>query len=106
MCSAACRWTRSTTPAPRSTRAARVSCDRLDDAGPEVNKRSKGVMIGLGDPVRKLPSEFAGELPPPFQTVRVFCPGCLVVQGPKFQADRNAASALAKLPATKDWPLV
>ncbi|MGK0303843.1 MAG: hypothetical protein ACI89X_004743, partial [Planctomycetota bacterium] len=55
---------------------------------------------------RKLPNEFQGTLPPPFEKVRVFVPGCLVVQGPKFANDRDAAAALAKSPALKDWPLV
>jgi UbiD family decarboxylase len=41
-CSAACRWTRSTTP------------------GPAVNKGSKGVLLGLGEPVRTLPSRVHG----------------------------------------------
>ena len=83
-----------------------LSMDTLDYSGPAVNKGSKGVMLGLGQPVRKLPRDFSGELQPPFQKVRVFCPGCLVVQGPKFADDRNAAAALAKLPAMKDWPLI
>lgn len=83
-----------------------LSMDSLDYAGPEVNKGSKGVMLGLGEPVRKLPTEFQGTLPPTFEKVRVFVPGCLVVQGPKFANDRDAASVLAKTPALKDWPLV
>ncbi|MGK0265245.1 MAG: UbiD family decarboxylase, partial [Planctomycetota bacterium] len=83
-----------------------LSMDSLDYAGPEVNKGSKGVMLGLGEPVRKLPTEFQGTLPPTFEKVRVFVPGCLVVQGPKFANDRDAAAVLAKSPALKDWPLV
>jgi 3-polyprenyl-4-hydroxybenzoate decarboxylase len=83
-----------------------LSMDTLDYAGPEVNKGSKGVMLGLGDPVRDLPTEFTGVLPPPFEKAIVFCPGCLVVQGPDFASDRNAAAVLARLPAMKDWPLV
>lgn len=83
-----------------------LSMDTLDYAGPEVNKGSKGVMLGLGDPVRDLPTEFTGVLPPPFEKAIVFCPGCLVVQGPDFASDRNAAAVLARLPAMKHWPLV
>ena len=83
-----------------------LSMDTLDYAGPEVNKGSKGVMLGLGEPVRKLPTDFQGTLPPSFDKVRVFCPGCLVVQGPKFADDRDAAAALAKSKALQDWPLV
>jgi UbiD family decarboxylase len=85
---------------------ASLSMDTLDYAGPEVNKGSKGVLLGLGDPVRTLPTAFAGALPPPFVRAEVFCPGCLVVQGPAFAQDRGAAEALAALPALADWPLV
>jgi 4-hydroxybenzoate decarboxylase subunit C len=83
-----------------------LSMDTLDYAGPAVNKGSKGVLLGLGDPVRSLPREFTGALPPPFAKALPFCAGCLVVQGPPFAADRDAPQALAKLPAVADWPLV
>ena len=83
-----------------------LSMDTLDYAGPEVNKGSKGVLLGLGDPVRELRGEFSGALPPPFREARVFCAGCLVVAGPTFADDRAAAAALAQLPALDHWPLV
>lgn len=87
-----------------------LSMDTLDYAGPEVNKGSKGVLLGLGEPVRELPGEFPARpgatLPPPFGKVKVFCRGCVVVQGPSFADDRDAAAALAKLDAFADWPLV
>ena len=37
-----------------------LSMDTLDYSGPEVNKGSKGVWLGLGDPVRELPRYFLG----------------------------------------------
>jgi 3-polyprenyl-4-hydroxybenzoate decarboxylase len=41
-----------------------LSMDTLDYSGPEVNKGSKGVWLGLGDPVRELPRVFsAAQLP-------------------------------------------
>ncbi|MFY9342462.1 MAG: UbiD family decarboxylase [Planctomycetota bacterium] len=83
-----------------------LSMDTLDYAGPEVNKGSKGVLLGLGDPVRTLPAQFTGALPPPFHRAVVFCPGCLVVQGPPFASDRGAAAALARVQSLHDWPLV
>ncbi|MCA8967131.1 MAG: UbiD family decarboxylase, partial [Planctomycetes bacterium] len=82
-----------------------LSMDTLDYAGPAVNQGSKGVLLGLGQPRRTLPDVFTGQLPPPFARAEVFCKGCLVVQGPPF-ADRDAAAALARLPALADWPLV
>ncbi|MEO6594576.1 MAG: UbiD family decarboxylase, partial [Planctomycetota bacterium] len=83
-----------------------LSMDTLDYAGPAVNKGSKGVLLGLGEPVRSLPTHFTGALPTPFTRAEVFCPGCLVVQGPVFASNRDAARALAQLPALADWPLV
>jgi 3-polyprenyl-4-hydroxybenzoate decarboxylase len=58
-----------------------LSMDTLDYAGPAVNKGSKGVWMGLGDPVRELPRVFRPAAPPPpdVTDVRVFCAGCLVV---------------------------
>ena len=37
-----------------------LSMDTLDYSGPEVNKGSKGVWLGLGDPVRELPRAVLG----------------------------------------------
>ncbi len=84
-----------------------LSMDTLDYSGPKVNEGSKGVWLGLGDPVRDLPREFqAAELPIGCTEVHVFCPGCLVVGGPSFEAEPGAAARLAKHPAFADWPLV
>ncbi len=83
-----------------------LSMDTLDYAGPEVNRGSKGVLLGLGEPVRTLPEHFEGALPPPFERAVPFCGGCLVVQGPPFPTDRDAAAALANVPTIAGWPLV
>ncbi len=53
-----------------------LSMDTLDYTGPRVNEGSKGVWLGLGDPVRTLPREFrATDMPSGVRDVRVFCPG-------------------------------
>lgn len=84
-----------------------VSMDTLDYTGPEVNIGSKGVWLGLGDPVRALPRAFsAGELPTGTARVEVFCPGCVVVDAPSWAEDRDAAARIASHPAFRDWPLV
>jgi len=85
-----------------------VSMDTLDYTGPAVNEGSKGVWLGLGDPVRTLPREFrtAQPLPPGARDPRVFCPGCLVVGGPAAQDDPAAAERFASDPAFAGWPLV
>jgi UbiD family decarboxylase len=84
-----------------------LSMDTLDYTGPEVNLGSKGVWLGLGDPVRSLPREFICSEPPPGidQTV-VFCPGCLVVGGPSYSEEPAAATRFAAHAAFVDWPLV
>jgi 3-polyprenyl-4-hydroxybenzoate decarboxylase len=87
---------------------ANLSMDTLDYTGPRVNEGSKGVWLGLGDPVRDLPAAFNPEVPPPTEArdVRVFCPGCLVVGGPPFAEDAEAAERFARHPAFAAWPLL
>ncbi len=84
-----------------------LAMDTLDYTGPAVNRGSKGVWLGLGDPVRDLPREFsAAELPAGVTHVRVFCGGCLVVDGPSWEDEPEAAARLAAHPAFAGWPLV
>jgi UbiD family decarboxylase len=86
---------------------ANLSMDTLDYSGPEVNKGSKGVWLGLGRAVRDLPREFvASDLPAGVRDVRVFCGGCLVVGGPSYGDDPQAAGRLAAHPAFAGWQLV
>jgi len=81
-----------------------VSMDTLDYAGPEINMGSKAIMLGVGDPVRELPTAFSGSVPSDIEQVEVFCPGCLVVSGPKWNNDRDTAERLAS--AFPGWPMV
>lgn len=84
-----------------------VSMDTLDYTGPTVNEGSKGVWMGLGDPVRELPRAFTGaEAPAGVHDIRVFCGGCLVVGAPAYAADPDAARRIAAEPAFAGWPLV
>jgi UbiD family decarboxylase len=85
-----------------------LSMDTLDYTGPAVNEGSKGVWLGLGDPVRELPRTFAPSAAPPSDVteVRVFCGGCLVVGTRPYSEDLQAASRIARHPAFAGWPLV
>ncbi len=85
-----------------------LSMDTLDYTGPEVNKGSKGVWLGLGDPVRDLPREFRPAVAPPPEVsdVRLFCGGCLIVGGRAYAEDPDGASRLAGHPAFAGWPLI
>jgi len=84
-----------------------LSMDTLDYTGPSVNEGSKGVWLGLGDPVRTLPEIFSSaDVPAAVHDVRVFCPGCLVVAGPAYASEPDAAARIATSPAFAAWPLV
>ena len=84
-----------------------LSMDTLDYTGPAVNEGSKGVWLGLGDPVRNLPRQFsATTLPAGVTDVRVFCAGCLVVGAPAYAAEPGAAARLAADPTFAEWPLL
>ncbi|MGE0394656.1 MAG: UbiD family decarboxylase [Vicinamibacterales bacterium] len=86
---------------------ANLSMDTLDYTGPAVNHGSKGVWLGLGDPVRDLPREFrSASLPRGVRDARVFCGGCLVVDAPAFADEPGAAARLASAPEFVGWPLV
>jgi UbiD family decarboxylase len=84
-----------------------LSMDTLDYTGPAVNAGSKGVWLGLGDPVRDLPRQFsAAEVPLGVTDVQVYCGGCLVVGAPAFADDQAFAARIAGHPALAGWPLV
>ena len=84
-----------------------LSMDTLDYTGPAVNQGSKGVWMGLGDPVRDLPRQFTADaVPAGVADVRAYCGGCLVVQTVPYQEETGAATRLARDPAFAPWPLV
>jgi 4-hydroxybenzoate decarboxylase subunit C len=84
-----------------------LSMDTLDYTGPTVNAGSKGVWLGLGDPVRALPRGFrAAALPRGVMEVVEFCPGCLVIGGPAYAEEPGAAARLVRDPAFAGWPLL
>src|SRR5262245_10949351 len=83
-----------------------LSMDTLDYTGPAVNLGSKGVWLGLGEPVRELPREFRATLPAGATEAHVFCGGCLVVGAPGYADDPEAASRWAADPAFAGWMLV
>jgi UbiD family decarboxylase len=83
-----------------------LSMDTLDYTGPAVNEGSKGVWLGLGEPVRELPREFTAPVPPGVADVRVFCAGCLVVETAGYAAEPDAATRIARESAFESWPLV
>lgn len=84
-----------------------VSQDTLDYTGPEVNKGSKGMLMGLGrEEKRVLREDFSGTLPPECGRARVFLPGTLVVDGPAYGDDPGFPARLAAHAGLGDWPVV
>ena len=85
---------------------ANTSMDTLDYTGPEVNSGSKGVWLGVGDPVRDLPREFTGTGPVGCSRVAPFCGGCLVVEGPEYAHEEAFADRVSTWAEFEQWPLV
>ena len=85
---------------------ANLSMDTLDYTSGTVNRGSKAILLGLGDPVRTLPMEFRRELPGSIVAAQPFCAGCLVVQGSSFARDPDLAQRIANDSAFADWPLI
>jgi 4-hydroxybenzoate decarboxylase subunit C len=83
-----------------------LSMDTLDYTGPAVNEGSKGVLLGMGDPIRCLPAALSNDLPNFVNGAAVFCRGCLVVETASFASFPNAAQLLVESGALADWPLV
>jgi hypothetical protein len=71
-----------------------------------VNHGSKGVWLGLGEPVRDLPRQFTGTPGRGITDVRVFCAGCLIVGVAPRVEDPDAPSRIAQDAAFRDWPLI
>jgi 4-hydroxybenzoate decarboxylase subunit C len=84
-----------------------MSMDSLDYAGPKINEGSKGILLGLGDPIRKLPDQFdEAQAPPDITRLEIIARGCLVISGPSYEADPRAAKRLAGFTDFRDWPLI
>lgn len=84
---------------------AHLAFDTLDYTSPEINKGSKGVMLGVGEKIRDLPIEFRGTLPQGIRDARAFCPGCLVLEGEPWKG-RAGLEQLCRHPDFAKWPLL
>lgn len=84
-----------------------LSMDTLDYAGPEINKGSKGVLFGIGEAKRQLPKELQKRpQSDKIRKIKVYCPGCLVVEIPNYADDKEFVSQLPQLPEFKDWQFI
>ncbi len=78
-----------------------LSMDTLDYTGPSLNKGSRGVMLGIGEKIRDLPCAFQGAPPPSIETIGIYCPGCLLMQGKNVDL-----TSLLSHQNLSSWPLV
>ncbi|MGC5328841.1 UbiD family decarboxylase [Brevibacillus sp. SYSU BS000544] len=85
-----------------------TSNDTLDYTGRKFNHGSKGIMLGIGDPVRELPARYSGEGIPGIGKIESFCPGCLVVSGPSFEQNPDMADRLVEYANQHlaEWPMI
>jgi UbiD family decarboxylase len=83
------------------------SQDTLDYTGPKVNEGSKMILLGLGKAKRQLPQEFFGTLAnSDFTDPHVFCPGALVITGPRYDEDPKACERLSQEKSLTPWQVV
>lgn len=83
-----------------------TAMDTLDYTGPMVNRGSKALFLGLGEPRRALPTRFDGPLPPGIVAAEPFVPGCLVLAGKPWVEHEDQAAQVAREEVFADWPLL
>ncbi|WP_126426732.1 UbiD family decarboxylase [Brevibacillus marinus] len=85
-----------------------TSNDTLDYTGRKLNHGSKGILLGIGEPVRELPVRYHGPDIPGVTQVASFCAGCLVVSGPAYEREPAFAEQLLAYAHERlqDWPLI
>lgn len=84
----------------------RTSFDTLDYASGKINHGSKAMLVGVGEKKRELAREFNGALPVGIKAAKVFCGGCLVLEGTEYEKDKTLAERLAKLHNFSDFQIV
>ena len=84
----------------------RTSFDTLDYASGKINHGSKAMLVGVGDKVRDLKREFSGALPNYLSKAKVFCGGCLVVEGANYENDENLAKRIAESDFLGDFQII
>lgn len=82
--------------------------DTLDYTGDRLNHGSKAVLLGVGEPKRKLPAVYEGGELPGIHSAVPYCRGCLVVAGASFESDPELAARLVRDAGEQlsDWPFV
>lgn len=79
-----------------------LSLDTLDYTGPKLNQGSRGVMLGIGEKIRELPTALDEPLPPIVRAAAPFSPGCLVLE----LKEAYDLTAICSLKSVQKWPLL
>jgi 4-hydroxybenzoate decarboxylase subunit C len=79
-----------------------LSLDTLDYTGPALNKGSRGVLLGIGEKIRTLPTHYAAGTPQGVKEIGVYIPGCLVLEAEKEISIPN----LLPFEGFQKWPLI
>lgn len=87
---------------------ANTSMDTLDYTGRRLNHGSKAVLIGTGDPVRRLPETYRGPELPGIRKIAPYCRGALVLEGESFEKDPELPARLVQHHGEDlaEWPFV
>ena len=80
-----------------------TAMDTLDYTGPLLNKGSKLILLGTGDKLRDLPQAVPAETVPGSSGQGLFCPGCLVVEGPSYKSHPEYADEVAQSRVLNNW---
>lgn len=84
----------------------RTSFDTLDYASGKINHGSKAMLVGVGEAKRALKRDFTGALPLGVGAAKVFCGGCLVIEGAEYEKDKSLPERLTKLHNFDDFQIV
>jgi 4-hydroxybenzoate decarboxylase subunit C len=84
-----------------------VSQDTLDYSSRQLNEGSKAILLGLGDRRYELQQAIPEDLRNPiFPNQKIFSPGVLVVEGPKWKENDSVVRELMQEPAIRPFRLV
>ncbi|HUC93959.1 MAG TPA: UbiD family decarboxylase [Paenibacillus sp.] len=86
----------------------KTSHDTLDYTGGKLNHGSKGVLVGVGRPIRELPAAYDEGPIDEVAAAAPYCKGCLVVAGAAYEREPELAKRLSGRLAARGtaWPLV
>lgn len=84
----------------------RTSFDTLDYASGKINHGSKAMLVGVGEKKRELAHDFNGALPVGIRAAKVFCGGCLVLEGTEYEKDKTLAERVAMINNFNDFQVV